>query len=58
MRVSARLDLDVIPLDTQDQVTALLEITASAAATTTRSPATVQIVLDRSGSMRGDRLNG
>ncbi|GAA3111529.1 VWA domain-containing protein [Streptosporangium carneum] len=58
MRVSAHLDLDLIPLDTQDQVTVLLEITAPRAATTTRPPATLQIVLDRSGSMAGDRLDG
>ena len=58
MHVAAHLDLDVVPLDTEDEVTILLEISAPQAPVTARPPATLQIVLDRSGSMGGPRLEG
>lgn len=59
MRLTAHLDLNLVPLDQEDDVTVLLEITAPTPATdAVRTPATVQVVLDRSGSMAGRRLEG
>ncbi|HSD80171.1 MAG TPA: VWA domain-containing protein, partial [Solirubrobacteraceae bacterium] len=58
MHVTAHLDVDLVAVQQPDRVTVMLELLAPveppAAA---RPPATVQIVLDRSGSMAsGDRL--
>ncbi|GAA3812983.1 VWA domain-containing protein [Sphaerisporangium flaviroseum] len=59
MHVTAYLDLDVVPLDQEDEVTILVQMTAPPpAGSGKRSPATLQVVLDRSGSMSGDRLQG
>lgn len=59
MHLSAHLDLDVVALEQSDELTLLVELTAPTSDTTaTRQPATLQIVLDRSGSMAGDRLDG
>ncbi|RCG32713.1 VWA domain-containing protein [Sphaerisporangium album] len=59
MHVSAHLDLDVVPLDQDGEVTVLVQITAPRPKpSATRRPATLQIVLDRSGSMAGGRLDG
>jgi Ca-activated chloride channel family protein len=59
MHLSALLDFDVVPLDTDDAVSVLIDITApEREADTERPPATLQIVLDRSGSMGGGRLAG
>ena len=57
MHLSALLDCDVV--EQTDELTLLVEITAPTPPTTTqRQPATLQVVLDRSGSMAGDRLEG
>ena len=57
MHVNAHLDVDVVALETEDEVNLLLEITAPAAASTERrAPTALVVVLDRSGSMAGDRL--
>jgi len=57
MKLSTQLDVDLIAVENDDEVTVLVEIVApTPATTTTRQPATVQVVLDRSGSMSGDRL--
>ena len=57
MHVSAHLDIDVVALENDDHVQVMLDLTAPAAAgAAPRPPATVQIVVDRSGSMGGPRL--
>ncbi|MCW2672984.1 MAG: Ca-activated chloride channel family protein [Frankiales bacterium] len=59
MKLSTHLDCDLIAVESDDEVTLLVEITAPAPSSSTqRSAATLQIVLDRSGSMAGDRLEG
>ncbi|MDT0330656.1 vWA domain-containing protein [Nocardiopsis lambiniae] len=59
MHLSALLDFDVLPLDTVDAVAVLLDITAPEREEDTERPAaTLQIVLDTSGSMHGGRLDG
>jgi Ca-activated chloride channel family protein len=59
MHVTAHLDLDVVPLDQEDEVTVLVQITAPAPTPSAiRQSATLQVVLDRSGSMAGGRLDG
>jgi Ca-activated chloride channel family protein len=59
MHLSTQLDCDLVAVETDDELTLLIEINAPTLATvTTRPAATVQIVLDRSGSMQGDRLDG
>ena len=57
MHLNATLDLDVVALEADDQISVLLELTAPTAQTSrTRPPSTLQVVLDRSGSMAGDPL--
>lgn len=57
MRINALLDLDMVAVESADRVSVLLDLTApDAPAAATRPPRAVQIVLDRSGSMAGDRL--
>jgi Ca-activated chloride channel family protein len=58
MHVNAHLDVDLVAVEQTDQITVMLELVApEPAADAARSPATVQVVLDRSGSMdSGDRL--
>ncbi|WP_306366404.1 VWA domain-containing protein [Nocardiopsis sp. CC223A] len=59
MHLSALLDFDVVPLDAEDAVAVLLDITAPERGQDARRPrATFQIVLDTSGSMQGGRLAG
>jgi Ca-activated chloride channel family protein len=62
MRISAHLDVDVVAVETDDEISVLVELTAPPAPATEetqpRPVRTLQVVLDRSGSMRGDRLNG
>src|SRR3954451_21741716 len=57
MHLNATLDLDVVAIEAEDQVSVLLELAAPAAKRSqTRAPSTLQVVLDRSGSMAGDPL--
>jgi len=57
MQVSAHADIDVVAVEQDDQVTVMLELTAPPAPIERpRAPATVQVSLDRSGSMGGERL--
>ena len=57
MHLNATLDLDVVAIEAEDQISVLLELAAPAAETSrTRPPSTLQVVLDRSGSMAGDPL--
>ncbi len=57
MHVKALLDLDMIAMEASDELTLMLDLTAPAnAERTTRPSQAVQIVVDRSGSMEGGRL--
>jgi Ca-activated chloride channel family protein len=57
MQVNAHLDLDVVALEQDDEVTVMLELLAPQEQhERPRPPATLEVVLDRSGSMSGERL--
>jgi Ca-activated chloride channel family protein len=57
MHLSAHLDLDVLAHETDDRVSVLVELTApQQPADATRPASTLVVVLDRSGSMAGERL--
>ncbi len=57
MHIDAHLDLDVVAVQEADQVTLMLELLAPEEPTgTPRAPACVEVVLDRSGSMHGERI--
>src|SRR3954468_3958627 len=59
MHLTAHLDLDVVAHETDDQLSVLIELAAPELPTdTTRAPSTLVVVLDRSGSMAGDRIEG
>ncbi len=56
MHVAAHLDVDVVALETDDQVTVMLQFDAPQPPATTerRIEHAAIVVLDRSGSMSGD----
>jgi Ca-activated chloride channel homolog len=57
MHVTTHLDFDLVAVEQEDQITLMLDFTAAPApAGQERAPSTVQVVLDRSGSMDGERL--
>jgi Ca-activated chloride channel family protein len=57
MRTQLNLEYDLIAVESEDTVHALLELTAPTPDNATkRPPATLQVVIDRSGSMAGERL--
>lgn len=59
MKVNTQLDVNVVALDVEDEVTIMLDIDAPAPdAGSTRPVASLQVVLDRSGSMSGAPLQG
>lgn len=59
MKINALLDVNLVAHEVQDEVAVLLELEApSALADTTRPRASLQVVLDRSGSMSGSPLEG
>lgn len=59
MKINALLDVNVVAHEAEDEVAVLLELEAPAAlADTTRPQASLQVVLDRSGSMSGSPLEG
>lgn len=59
MQITSLLDVDVVALEADDELSLLLDLTAPTAfAAEQRSPATLVVVLDRSGSMGGNRLAG
>ena len=57
MKLDAHMDVDLVAVEQDDEVTVMLELAApEEARDAPRAPATVQVVLDRSGSMSGERL--
>jgi len=59
MKINALLDVNVVAHETEDEVAVLLELEAPAAlADATRHQASLEVVLDRSGSMNGAPLEG
>lgn len=59
MKLSTLLDCDLVAVESADELTLLVELTAPPPTTdVVRQPATLQVVLDRSGSMSGERLDG
>src|SRR3954447_11886075 len=57
MHISAHLDFDVVALQTDDELSLLLELTAPpVAGSDERAPVSLQVVLDRSGSMVDGQL--
>lgn len=57
MKIESFLDVDVVAVEMDEQVSLLLELTApTLERVDPRPPATLVVVLDRSGSMAGDRL--
>lgn len=57
MHVTAHLNVDLIAIDQDEDVTCLVELTAPVSdATATRPGQALVVVLDRSGSMAGERL--
>jgi len=59
MQLSTLLDCDLIAFEQADEITLLVELNAPTPPTASvRQPATLQVVLDRSGSMGGARLEG
>jgi Ca-activated chloride channel family protein len=58
MQLNAHVDVELVAVQQPDELSILLELTAPAAPTTKpRNAAAVQVVLDRSGSMAGERLD-
>lgn len=59
MKFSAQLDVNVVAVEATDQVSMMLDLESpEVALDTERAPASLQVVLDRSGSMRGEPLEG
>ena len=59
MHITTHLDLDVIAVEGPEQVSLLVELTApTVESAAEREPSTLVVVLDRSGSMAGERLEG
>jgi Ca-activated chloride channel family protein len=60
VRITAHLDVEMVAIETDDQLSVMIELTAPPAPGDPgeRAPSTLQIVLDRSGSMHGDRISG
>jgi Ca-activated chloride channel family protein len=60
MRITAHLDVEMIAIETDDQLSVMIELNAPPAPDDAgkRGPSTLEVVLDRSGSMEGGRLAG
>ena len=58
MDINALLDVDLVAVESEDHLSVLLELTAPGRDSgAQRPPSTLQVVLDRSGSMSGERLD-
>ena len=58
MDINALLDVDLVAVEAEDHLSVLLELTAPGRDSgAQRPPSTLQVVLDRSGSMSGERLD-
>jgi Ca-activated chloride channel family protein len=58
MQLNAHMDVELVAVEQDDEVTVMLELAAPLEARPKpRPPATVEVVLDRSGSMAGERLD-
>jgi Ca-activated chloride channel family protein len=57
MELKTTLDVDLVAVETADEVAVLLDLTASPTKAAARVPRTLEVVLDRSGSMAGERLH-
>ena len=58
MELNALLDVDVVAIEGEETVSVLVELAAPASdASGARPPSTLEVVLDRSGSMAGERLD-
>jgi Ca-activated chloride channel homolog len=60
MKINAQMGVDLVAIEGEEQLSALIELTApeSPQNDTDRTPSTLIVVLDRSGSMGGGRLEG
>jgi Ca-activated chloride channel homolog len=61
VHIAAHLDVEMIAIETDDQVSVMIELTAPPSAEDAgkqRVASTLEVVLDRSGSMKGSRLEG
>jgi Ca-activated chloride channel homolog len=56
MDLTTTLDVDLVAVETADEVAVLLDLSAPALVAGARPTQTLEIVLDRSGSMAGERL--
>jgi Ca-activated chloride channel family protein len=56
MHLNAQLDVELVAVEQEDELTVLLELQAPEREGEERLPVAVQVVLDRSGSMAGERL--
>lgn len=58
MQVKTYVDVDIVAVEQEDEVAVMIELTApTTPSDKPRPPAAVQVVLDRSGSMDGERLH-
>ena len=60
MKINAQMSVDLVAVEGDEELSALIELTAPEAPqkNTEHTPSTLVVVLDRSGSMTGDRLDG
>lgn len=60
MKIQAQLGVDLVAVETAEALSAIVELTApdQAPSDGVRTPSTLVVVLDRSGSMAGERLEG